>query len=316
MNNSPPSRLILLATHDCTLRCGYCRVKKFRAAMSTRVLYRAIDLLFRFNRKKVQLQFFGGEPLLEFGLIKKGTAYAEKQAKRIGKQVDLILTTNGTLLDGEKRAFLKEHNFLVECSLDPEKIRHHKKSNDVIRNFQALDRAGIPHYFISVFAPRDVPFLYAHFKDLVDWGFKRIQLNYCLGTDWKTDEIRELFRQYRKVTGFLKKRKDVDLINLSSSRKEPVILNAELTVDVNSDLYWEFGGFLEEDFSSLKKRSLIGKINDVKGDSPCSLTPSLALRLLLDIYEDKKSRRIIGNNIILGRAVGRFFQKYKNENTE
>ena len=68
----PPARLVLLITHNCQLRCKYCRVRKFPASMSETTLFKAIDLLFTFNRRDLELQFFGGEPLLEFDLIKKG----------------------------------------------------------------------------------------------------------------------------------------------------------------------------------------------------------------------------------------------------
>lgn len=311
---SPPNRLILLVTHNCQLRCGYCRVKKFPASMKEKVLFRAIDLLFRFNREDLQLQFFGGEPLLEFELIKKGVDYAEELNKKYSKDLVFILTTNGILLDKQKIDFFKKHKFIIECSIDEEKIHSPgKKYLPAIKNFKSLFQSGIPHYSISVFTPDNVTLMFKNFKYLVDLGFKRIQLNYCLGFFWKKENIKELFNQFNKVLKFLRSGKDVQLINLTSSRREPVILNGELTVDCNGDLYWEFGGFLEENFYSIKKRFLIKNIDEIKDSHFHSLTPSLAYRSLMTGYPDKKIQRIILNNIVTGKTIERFLNKFQNE---
>lgn len=311
---SSPNRLILLVTHNCQLRCGYCRVKKFSDSMNEKVLFKAIDLLFGFNREKIQLQFFGGEPLLEFDLIKKGVEYAEKLNKKSKKDLNFILTTNGILLNKEKINFFKKHKFLIECSIDKEKMRRQKDYAPAIKNFDYLFRSGIPHYSISVFGPNDVSSMSQNFKYLIGLGFKKIQLNYCLGIIWKKEKIKELLNQFERILNILKSKKDVQLINLALWRKEPVILNGELTVDCNGDLYLEFGGFLERDFLSLKKRFFIENIKNIRDCSFRSLNLSQRLFALLNGYPEKTIRKIIFNNIAVGKTIEKFLRKFKNEN--
>lgn len=309
---SPPTRLILLTTHNCQLRCQYCRVKKFSASMSKNVLFKAINLLFNFDRKNLQLQFFGGEPLLEFNLIKKGVEYAEKLNQKFNKNLAFVLTTNGILLDKEKIDFFKKHKFLLECSIDEEKIRNRKYS-PAIKNFNHLIQSNIPHYSISVFTPNNVTSMFRTFKYLVDFGFKKIQLNYCLGVFWEKEKTKELVRQFNKILGFLNSKKDIQLINSTPSRQEPVILNGELTVDCNGDLYLEFGGFLEENFFSLKKKFLIGPLDKIKTCTFRSLTPSLSFLYLMKAYPRGEIKRVILNNISVGKTIEKLFKNFQNE---
>jgi sulfatase maturation enzyme AslB (radical SAM superfamily) len=239
--------------------------------------------------------------------------YAEKLNKKSKKDLSFVLTTNGILLDEQKINFFKKHKFLIECSVDKEKMRHQKDYAPAIKNFSHLFRSGVPHYSISVFGPNDVSLMSQNFKYLTDLGFKKIQLNYCLGVLWQKEKIRELLNQFGKILDILKSKKDIQLVNLTPSRKEPVILNGELTVDCNGDLYLEFGGFLEKDFLSLKKRFFLENIKNIKDCSFRSLNSSQNFSALLNGYPEKTIRKIILNNIAVGKTIERFLTKFKNE---
>lgn len=103
--------------------------------MSFETAKRAIDFYLEhsIDRSWAAIGFYGGEPLLEFELIKKCVDCLEGKIE--GKQILFNLTTNGTLLEGEKAKFLKEHNFSVAISLDGS-----KKEPDACRKF--LDGTG------------------------------------------------------------------------------------------------------------------------------------------------------------------------------
>lgn len=317
---SPPTRLILLVTHNCQLRCKYCRVRKFPASMKEEVLFKGIDLLFTAQRRDLQLQFFGGEPLIRFDLIKKAVAYAEKINRRLKRDLTFILTTNGIALTKEKVDFLKEHKFLIECSLDGE-VENQLKArraydgknyySQVKSNFEYLFMSGIPHYSISVLMPENVSFMSRSFEHLVKLGFKRLQMNYSLGVFWSKKPIETLFLETKRIAEkYIKTGNGIEFINLTSMRKEPVVLNAELTLDCDGDIYSEYGICLEEDFLAMKQRFLVSDINTAKDINSLASTPFQNFYRLSEIYlsADKNFRKIILNNIFLGKNYDNFLK--------
>lgn len=124
----PPSpdhvkALCLLVTNDCNLRCRYCfasggRVE--RSGMSAEVARRALDFLFESlgKRSRCEVDFFGGEPLLVFDVVKDAILYGEEKAAERGKTVKFTLTTNGVLLNDDIVRFLLDHDVSLILSMD------------------------------------------------------------------------------------------------------------------------------------------------------------------------------------------------------
>ena len=107
--------LCLNIAHDCNLRCQYCFASQGdydthkRELMSFDVAKRAVDLLIKSSagkRQHCELDFFGGEPLMNFDVVKQTIAYIREQEQIHDKIFKLSLTTNGMLLDAEKAAYL------------------------------------------------------------------------------------------------------------------------------------------------------------------------------------------------------------------
>ncbi|MFA6217193.1 MAG: radical SAM protein [Candidatus Omnitrophota bacterium] len=316
----PPERLIVLLTHRCQLRCRYCRVKKYTDSMDERVLRQSIDLLFTSNRRHIQLQFFGGEPLLRFDLIKKAVAYARSLKPAVKKTVSFLLTTNGICLTKETIDYFSKHNFCVECSIDGEiqrqlKNRGHRNENNyydiVTKNFSALFDSTLPHYSISVFMPQDAGKLFESFKYLVKLGFKKLQANYALGVFWPDNAVATLFKETAKIARYLRKHKEIKFLNFSDERKEPVVLNAELTVDCNGEIFRETGICLEEDFKSMKKKFFVTDVKKAGNINLLSVSPLTNFYLLSRAYGagGQGMRKIILNNINLGSQYSIFIKK-------
>lgn len=316
-----PARLILLITHNCQLKCRYCRVRKFSASMNEEVLLKAVDLLFVSNRKDLQLQFFGGEPLLRFDLVQKAVEYAQKVNEKLKRDLTFILTTNGIVLTKEKVDFFKKHKFLIECSIDGEienqlKMRRARSGigyySQLLDNLEYLFSSGVPHYSISVAVPQNATSVFNNFKHLVSLGFKRLQMNYSLGVFWSKNAIGKLFEETVRIREYLKKRKDIEFINLTSIRKEPVVLNAELTVDCDGGIYLESGICLEEDFAAMKRGFLITDISKAKNINLYASTQFQNFYRLSRVYSyvNPKFRKIILNNIFLGQRYDRLIRKW------
>lgn len=117
--------LCLHVAHDCNLRCRYCfagtgRFGGRRQLMDATTGKAAVDYLISSSgaQRFLEMDFFGGEPLLNFTMVKEVTAYARARARAAGKEISFTLTTNGMLLEPEVEGFLNQEGFQVVLSLD------------------------------------------------------------------------------------------------------------------------------------------------------------------------------------------------------
>ncbi len=123
-NPVPVVNISLFLTQTCNFNCIYCYGKRgeygMRSHMDRKTAFQAIDWLIENSRqfKKIQIGFFGGEPFLNFSLLKKVVEYAEEKVRIAKKGVVFYVNTNGSLLDMETIAFAKEHKIKVKVSFD------------------------------------------------------------------------------------------------------------------------------------------------------------------------------------------------------
>ena len=120
--------MCLHVSHDCNLRCRYCFAGQGiyggkPQTMPFEVAKAAIDFLVAQSgpRRHLELDFFGGEPLLNLGVVKQTVAYARGLEKEHDKAFRFTMTTNGVLLDEETTAFLNAEMQNVVLSLDGRK---------------------------------------------------------------------------------------------------------------------------------------------------------------------------------------------------
>ena len=125
---SPVKAMCLNIAHDCQLRCKYCFAStgdfgKGRKLMSFETGKHAIDFLLENsgNRPNLELDFFGGEPLMNFGVVKQVVEYARSREKEYNKKFRFTITTNGLLLDDEKIEFINREMSNVVLSIDGRK---------------------------------------------------------------------------------------------------------------------------------------------------------------------------------------------------
>jgi uncharacterized protein len=126
----PVVNLNLFLTQSCNLKCVYCYGDGggygTGGNMEEKTAFQAVDWLLEQSGKikKLHIGFFGGEPFLNFTLMKAVVAYAETRVQEMGKQAEFHTTTNATMLDDEQIAFIKEHRLQVLVSLDGPKEVH------------------------------------------------------------------------------------------------------------------------------------------------------------------------------------------------
>lgn len=185
--------LCLHVAHTCNLNCEYCFASQGkyhgeRALMSYEVGKRALDFLIENsgNRHNLEVDFFGGEPLMNFKVVKKLVEYSRKQEKIYNKNFRFTLTTNGLLINDEVIDFVNKEMSNVVLSLDGRKeIHDHLRKtitgegsyDIIIPKFKKLveARKGKNYYIRGTFTHNNVDFL----KDILhmaDLGFKELSM--------------------------------------------------------------------------------------------------------------------------------------------
>ena len=151
MVSSPIKALCLNIAHDCNLRCEYCFAGKGdycqgRMLMTEEVGKAAIDYLLHYSqgRHNLEVDFFGGEPTINFDVVKKVVEYARSKEKEFDKKFRFTITTNGLILNDDMMDFINREMYNVVCSVDGR-----KETND--RPRARLDGSGcydaiIPHF--------------------------------------------------------------------------------------------------------------------------------------------------------------------------
>lgn len=214
--------LCLNVAHTCNLDCDYCFASQGkyhgeRALMSFEVAKRSIDFLIENSgsHRNLDIDFFGGEPLMNWDVVKKTVEYAESIQEKYHKVFRFTFTTNGVLLNDEVGEFLNRHMHNVVLSLDGRKevhdrLRHTiggKGSYDlIVPKFQKFvkSRGDQEYYVRGTFAKNNIDFV----KDVIhmaNLGFHRLSMEPVIGDPSEPymlgpDDLKELEHQYDLLT--------------------------------------------------------------------------------------------------------------------
>ncbi|MBA1336773.1 MAG: SCIFF radical SAM maturase [Firmicutes bacterium] len=129
--------LCLHVAHDCNIRCEYCFASQGdfnsgRLLMDVEVARKAVDFLIKHSgkRKNIEIDFFGGEPLLNFTVVKETVDYGNRMASDAGKNLKFTITTNAVLLNEKIIDYINKNMSNVVLSLDG-----NRETNDRMRHF-------------------------------------------------------------------------------------------------------------------------------------------------------------------------------------
>ena len=194
--------MCLHVAHDCNMRCKYCfgdegAFSGDRGLLSFETGKKAIDFLFvnSGSRRNLEIDFFGGEPLMNFDVVKKLVEYGRKKEPEFNKNIRFTITTNGMLLDEEKEKYINENMDNVILSIDGRKEvndRMRKTINGlgtydkIIDNYKRFtgNRDGL-YYVRGTFTGYNLDFV-EDVKHLAKLGFENISMEPVV-----TDETRD-----------------------------------------------------------------------------------------------------------------------------
>ncbi len=200
--------LCLNIAHDCNLRCKYCFAGQggygqWRMLMPFDVARRGVDFLIAHSgpREHCELDFFGGEPLLNWHVVQQTIDYVHTQEKKHHKKIKMSLTTNGLLLDEAKVKYLTDNHISLILSLDGRKEMHDRMRpgvhgegtyDRIVKNLQycVQHRNGEEYYVRGTFTRYNLDFT-TDVIDMLDHGFDAVSMEPVVGEDTEKYSIKK-----------------------------------------------------------------------------------------------------------------------------
>lgn len=220
--------LCIHIAHTCNLNCSYCFASQGkyhgdRAMMSFEVGKRALDFLIENSgsRRNLEVDFFGGEPLMNFDVVKEMVAYARSIEKQHNKNFRFTLTTNGMLIDDDVIDFANKEMSNVVLSLDGRKEIHDRYRVDyagngswerIVPKFQKLVKAreGKAYYMRGTFTHANPDFL-KDIQQMLDLGFSELSMEPVVSAPsdpeaLTKEDLEVVMDQYEKLAELMLKR--------------------------------------------------------------------------------------------------------------
>lgn len=223
--------LCLHISHDCNLRCKYCFASTGdfggdRTMMSKEVGISAIDFLLKNskNRKNLEVDFFGGEPMINFDVVKEIVEYGIQKEKEYDKNFRFTITTNGLTLNEDNMQYINENMYNIVLSIDGRKDVNDKMRvridgtgcyDDIMPKFKkvAKMRKQDNYYVRGTFTSENLDFS-NDVLHLADEGFEQISIEPVVledgvGFELKEEHLPKAFSEYEKLAfEYVKRRRD------------------------------------------------------------------------------------------------------------
>lgn len=220
--------LCLHVAHSCNLNCAYCfasqgKYQGERALMSFETGKRALDFLIENSgtRRNLEVDFFGGEPLMNWDVVKKLVEYARSIEKEKGKNFRFTLTTNGVNIDDDVIEFSNREMSNVVLSLDGRKEIHDRYRVDysgkgswdlIVPKFQKFvkERGNKAYYMRGTFTHANPDFL-EDIKQMLDLGFTELSMEPVVCASGDPSELTQedkaiVLSQYEKLAELMLER--------------------------------------------------------------------------------------------------------------
>jgi len=200
----------LLITQQCNLSCKYCYISKKPATMSLSIAKRIVDFIFNRTplKEKINIGFFGGEPLLELERIQTITNLIKSHPSFDSNRVEISIVTNGTIFSDKIADFINKHDIGFVISCDGPQFVHDlfrcysngRGTSDIVEKniLKAVDSFSLVPVN-AVYHPQTLQHLPETVEYLSSLGVRQIYLNPDFSAYWRKEEIDRLPDIYGKV---------------------------------------------------------------------------------------------------------------------
>ena len=228
--NAPVKALCLHVAHDCNLRCKYCFAStgdfgQGRKIMPPEIAKKAIDFVIARSgvRHNIEVDFFGGEPLMAWDPVTQTVEYARSLEEKYNKKFRFTITTNGLLLDEDKRKYINENMDNCVLSLDGRRevndefrktVAGTGSYDTIVPKFKALVDERDPnldYYARGTFTSHNLDFA-EDVLSIADAGFDRLSVEPVTadpgcGYDLTEDDLPKIEAEYDRLTDIMLERK-------------------------------------------------------------------------------------------------------------
>ena len=228
--NAPVKALCLHVAHDCNLRCQYCFAStgdfgQGRKIMPPEIAKKAIDFVIARSgvRHNIEVDFFGGEPLMAWDTVTQTVDYARSLEEKYNKKFRFTITTNGLLLDEDKRKYINENMDNCVLSLDGRRevndefrktVAGTGSYDTIVPKFKALVDERDPNLDYSArgtFTSHNLDFA-EDVLSIADAGFDRLSVEPVTadpgcGYDLTEDDLPKIEAEYDRLTDIMLERK-------------------------------------------------------------------------------------------------------------
>lgn len=277
------SSLRLITTNQCNCHCQNCLIEKGNNMMPLKTAKRAVDILLTSNANNKILMLYGGEPMMNFPLLKKIIEYSRKKEKKHAPLI-ISLATNGLLLEKKHIFFFKDNDVKISVSFVGKRTNHDKRRkffnglctySTLFEKTKTLLR-NMPEENVSCLFciyPKTAGAMLQNFKHLLKIGFRNFNFECIENTPWDKQQLATFTNRFNRASLFiLQQIKKGNFIFLSSVTKN--LLNNQLDCKqlarLNFCLFSKPGlqvypdgtfGFYPPVSNKLKNKIIIGDIN-------------------------------------------------------
>jgi MoaA/NifB/PqqE/SkfB family radical SAM enzyme len=287
--------LTLILTLRCNLNCFFCPIKKRSKTLNFEVAKKGIDFFLSLENHQKTIKFFGGEPFLEFNLLKKIILYAELKSRELNKKIKFLITTNGILLKDTIISFLEDHN--IELTLSS----HHFKKINKKRNYQIINFSK-NSLTIDV-PPEKAKNLYTEFIEFYNLGFRGFNLLPVYYVYWSQQNLNIFAQNLKKIKDFYSTHQNIYFLNSELIGEVP-LFNSCYNIDPWGNIYTS-NIILFKKFEKFKNLLFIGNVKKNKLKKP------LNTESLREIIEEKLSPKIIKPTFMVDKILNEFTKSLK-----
>jgi len=262
--------LTLILTRKCKENCAFCFVDKEDISLNEESAKKILEFFLNNGGEEKTIKFFGGEPLLEFGLLKNIVRFCTEKNKTIDKRINFILPTTGTLLNNDTLDFIKLHQ--IELVIDS---LHFKK----IRNKILEPLFSLPFLTLTInISPESAISLFREFKKFYALGFRRFNYLPFYYIKWPDKSVRTLKKEFDKIKTFYQDTPGLYFKNCDLQGDVP-LFNSCLTCDASGDIY-SSNAILFKNFSKFKSNFFITNIHKLDAGNELKIDNKRLLRVI------------------------------------
>ncbi|MCM2464877.1 radical SAM protein [Methanoculleus oceani] len=208
----PVTGIELILTEGCNLACSYCFEKDMagHSKMPRNIAAKAIDLLIDYSNdcSELHITYFGGEPLLNYSVMRYITEYAQEQSSLRNKSINFNMTTNGTLLNRSIVEYLSSNKIKVLVSVDGLRRTHDKHRKDkngngtfdrVYKNLKLLKEKQPWIGIKMTIMPIECKYLFDDVINLYNMGVNQFLIGPATGVSWSAQTINTYLSQLEKL---------------------------------------------------------------------------------------------------------------------